>query len=74
MRDFDLDFGPSPQEIRYQKCLKLIVAEFKSDPTSVRCFDVRIVNQAIKLVDEYEIRHARYFKKYGRSEEYAVVD
>lgn len=28
------DLGPSPEEIRYQKCLKLIVAEFKSDPSS----------------------------------------
>jgi len=66
---FDMDLGPSPEEIRYQKVLSLIVAEFKSDPMSVQCFDKRIVDNAIKLVDEYEKRHARYFRKFGRSEE-----
>lgn len=71
---FIFDLGPSPEEIRYQKCLKLIVAEFKSDPSSTACFDIRIVQQAIKLVDEYEQRHARYFRKYGRHEEDAIND
>jgi len=69
---FVMDLGPSPEEIRYQKVLSLIVAEFKSDPMSVQCFDKRIVDNAIKLVDEYEKRHARYFRKYGRSDEDAV--
>jgi hypothetical protein len=70
---FVIDLGPSPEEIRYQKVLRLIVVEFKSDPMSVQCFDARIVQAAIKLVDEYELRHARYFRKYGRSDEAAVT-
>lgn len=70
----DYMLGPGPEEIRYQKCLALIVAEFKSDPMSVQCFDSRIVAQAIKLVDEYEKRHARYFKLFGRGDESAVKD
>jgi len=65
----DMEMGPGPEEIRYQKVLSLIVAEFKSDPMSVQCFDKRTVDNAIKLVEEYEKRHARYFRKYGRSEE-----
>lgn len=67
-----IDLGPSPEEIRYQKCLSLIVAEFKSDPMSVQCFDKRIVDKAIQLVEEYEKRHARYFRKYGRDDEAGV--
>lgn len=33
------------------RILDLIVAEFKSDPMSVQCFDDRIVERAINLVD-----------------------
>jgi hypothetical protein len=32
--------------------LDLIVAEFKSDPTSTQCFDQRLVDRAIELVRE----------------------
>jgi len=35
--------------------LGLIVAEWKSDPMSVQCFDLRLVEKATKLVD----RHAK---------------
>jgi hypothetical protein len=34
--------------------LGLIVAEFKSDPTSVQCFDLRLVARACALVAEHE--------------------
>jgi hypothetical protein len=34
--------------------LGLIVAEFKSDPQSVQCFDLRLVRRATQLVDEHE--------------------
>lgn len=33
--------------------LDLIVAEFKSDPQSVQCFDARLVKRAIQLNDEW---------------------
>lgn len=71
---FIMDIGPSPEEIRYQKCLQLIVAEFETDPMSVQCFDLRIVEQSKKLVREYEERHKRYFRKFGRDDEEAVND
>jgi len=34
--------------------LDLIVAEFRSDPTSVACFDARIVTRAGELVDAWK--------------------
>jgi hypothetical protein len=34
--------------------LDLIVAEFESDPTSVQCFDLRIVERAIQLNREHK--------------------
>lgn len=71
-RTFLMDLGPGPEEIRYQKCLALIVAEFKRDPMSTQCFDARIVKKAIELVDEYEERHRRFFRKYGRGDEAGI--
>lgn len=32
--------------------LDLIVAEFKSDPMSTACFDRRIIDRAISIVDK----------------------
>lgn len=69
---FVMDLGPSLQEMRYQRVLSLIVAEFSSDPMSVQCFDLRLVEQAKKLVIDYEQRHARFFMKYGREDERAA--
>lgn len=39
-------------EMRAEKILALIVAEFKSDPKSVQCFDLRIVKEAIEVSDK----------------------
>jgi hypothetical protein len=36
------------------RLLGLIVAEWKSDPMSVQCFDLRIVKEAKAVVAEYE--------------------
>lgn len=36
------------------KLLDLIVAEFKSDPMSTQCFDARIVQRAIKCVEDWK--------------------
>ena len=38
-------------EKRAIELLGIITAEFKSDPTSVQCFDLRIVNEAVAAVD-----------------------
>lgn len=35
---------------RVWEILDIIVAEFETDPTSVQCFDLRIVEEAKKLV------------------------
>lgn len=37
---------------RAEDVLELIVNEFKSDPQSVQCFDLRIVREAIEVVRE----------------------
>lgn len=34
---------------RLLEIMELVVAEWKSDPTSVQCFDLRIVEEAKKL-------------------------
>lgn len=34
--------------------LGLIVAEWKTDPVSVQCFDLRIVQEAKELMEKYE--------------------
>lgn len=34
------------------RVLDLIVMEFKTDPMSVQCFDLRIVEEAKNLVDD----------------------
>lgn len=39
--------------------LDLIVAEFQSDPTSVACFDARLVRRAIELNKQHRARKAR---------------
>jgi len=38
-------------ERRAVQLLGIIVAEFQSDPMSVQCFDLRIVNEAIATVE-----------------------
>lgn len=40
-------------EHRAIEILTIIAAEFKTDPTSVACFDLRIVEEAIRITDEY---------------------
>jgi hypothetical protein len=41
--------------------LGLIVAEFKSDPTSVQCFDLRLVARACELVAQHDEGGTRQF-------------
>ncbi len=38
----------------------IIVAEFERDPMSVQCFDLRIVEEAIKLNREYKAIKAEH--------------
>jgi len=50
-----------PDEIRNEgmRLLDAIAAEFKSDPQSVQCFDLRIVQRTIEVADEYRARASR---------------
>lgn len=41
---------------RAWEILSLVVAEWESDPMSVQCFDLRIVNEAKKLVASHRAR------------------
>lgn len=66
VRNFEDAWGPMPSELAAMETLGLIVAEFKSDPQSVACFDVRIVQKAIKQVDAFEARYKRFFARVGR--------
>lgn len=34
--------------------LKLVVAEWKSDPMSVQCFDLRIVEKGTKIIEQLD--------------------
>lgn len=42
-----------PREREVYEVLDLIVSEFESDPTSVQCFDLRIVERAKNAVAPY---------------------
>lgn len=43
--------------------LDLIVAEFESDPMSVQCFDLRIVERAKELNREHKLEQQRAREK-----------
>lgn len=45
--------------------LALITSEFKSDPMSVQCFDLRVVEKAIALVDEHKKLKQKYYPLIG---------
>ena len=41
---------------RLLQIMGLVIAEWESDPTSVQCFDLRIVNEAKELWTERKLR------------------
>lgn len=50
-RDMEIEF----QCIRRgMEILGIIVEEWRTDPTSVQCFDLRIVQEAIELIAKYK--------------------
>lgn len=55
--------APRPRRIgqRALRILGVIAAEFKSDPQSVQCFDLRTVAEAIAIVDERKRRDSGQF-------------
>ena len=51
----DFTFTPDPADVADREAwqiLGLIVAEFESDPQSVACFDLRVVERAKALIAE----------------------
>lgn len=52
---------------RAWEVLDVIVGEFESDPSSVQCFDQRIVKEAKQLVADQR-READYLEPLGRVE------
>jgi len=47
MKELDEKFS---LEIEAMDVLRIIVAEFESDPLSVQCFDLRVVEKAKRIV------------------------
>lgn len=67
------DFLPDelgPIEAEMFALLDLIDAEWRSDPTSVQCFDLRLVAKVRAVVEKYRARvkpTTAYMAKMGRS-------
>lgn len=64
----DVSFDPPPthREVEMARLLDLIDAEWRSDPSSVACFDLRIVEDVRKVVAEHkraQAREARYKRR-----------
>ena len=48
----EISFRKNDLEARAMFLLNLIAAEFKSDPMSVQCFDLRLVNEITEMSNE----------------------
>lgn len=60
MTDATLEFlgPPSDIEMEMARLLGLVDAEWRSDPQSVACFDLRIVDQVREVLRKHEARKA----------------
>ena len=53
MTDFNyISYPEHDNEREAMKVLALIVAEFNSDPMSVQCFDLRLVEHAKQIIED----------------------
>jgi hypothetical protein len=64
----DVSFDPPPthRENELARVLELIDAEWRSDPASVACFDLRIIEDARKALAEHtraKERETRYMRR-----------
>lgn len=62
-RDMREDPEPLDAELAMYLTFLPVVAEFQSDPSSVACFDLRIVKQAIWIIKKFEGRFGGWMKK-----------
>jgi hypothetical protein len=67
--DFDFDFfsPPSKEECEMARLLDLINAEWQSDPSSVACFDLRIVDDVRKSLATFKEREAKANRELARA-------
>jgi hypothetical protein len=56
---FDRFSPPSLEEAEMARLLDLIDAEWRSDPSSVACFDLRIVEDVRKALASFKEREAK---------------
>lgn len=56
---FDYFSPPSLDEVEMARLLDLINAEWQSDPSSVACFDLRIVEDVRKALASFNERKAK---------------
>jgi hypothetical protein len=45
--------------LRMWQVMRLVVAEWTTDPRSVECFDLRIVEEAVSLVERHQYPQER---------------
>ena len=64
---FDYFSPPSAEECEMARLLDLINAEWTSDPSSVACFDLRIVEDVRKVLVNFKEREAKANRELRRS-------
>lgn len=64
---FDFFSPPSKEECEMARLLDLINAEWTSDPSSVACFDLRIVEDVKKVLAEHKQRVAKADRELRRA-------
>jgi hypothetical protein len=64
---FDRFSPPSLEECEMARLLDLINAEWQSDPSSVACFDLRIVEDVRKALASFKEREARANRELRRA-------
>jgi hypothetical protein len=65
--DFDYFLPPSKEECEMARLLDLINAEWQSDPSSVACFDLRIVEDVRKALATHKDRVAQANRELRRA-------
>lgn len=63
---FDRFYPPGPEEAEMARLLDLIAAEWSSDPTSTACFDIRIIQDVRKALENFKAREIEAKKQARR--------
>jgi hypothetical protein len=65
---WDKFFPPSAEETEMARLLDLIDAEWRSDPSSVACFDLRIMEDVRKALASFKEREEKAKRELRRAE------